>query len=509
MTPATPPATAATPGAAAAAAAAARPAGALAVTGQPLLVSAGQALAARVLATGAGTVELALAGGRVTAAGHLDAPPGATVRLVVADASAERVTLRVVSPPGPGAPSGAAAGALTPAGGPAAALAAAGLPSSAAGALLAALVEAGRAAPAGAALAALAGRAAAARVATPAQAAAFVRLEAAGLPATPAAVAGLATLLEGAPVGRALAVLADAAAARAGGPAVPSAEWTSTDGPSGRAAGTRPAAAAAVGSADWTTGRGPFGPSATAPPPGAPAPAGAQPALAALAAALTAASEGIAGDAASGDGALLRRAVADLLGAGPDARRAAGTADGAPLRALLGALASHPAAEGGLARAAAGLADALGAQGLAGAAVPPPGTAPDGPRADAAYLQLPLPGGATAELRVTRDGGRPGGGGDDQRDGRGDRRLAFLLHLSALGPVMIEATAGGDGPVEATVRAAGEEARRFLGERSGELADALRRSAGAAATVRVERIAGPPPERLLAPPPSPGLDTSA
>ena len=72
---------------------------------------------------------------------------------------------------------------------------------------------------------------------------------------------------------------------------------------------------------------------------------------------------------------------------------------------------------------------------------------------------------------------------------------------------MIEATAGPAG-VDATVRTTGEAARAFLGERAWELSESLRRTSRAA-SVSVERMTGPPPERLLDPPPSSGLDISA
>jgi hypothetical protein len=157
-----------------------------------------------------------------------------------------------------------------------------------------------------------------------------------------------------------------------------------------------------------------------------------------------------------------------------------------------------------VARVASGLADGVAAQTLAGATLPPPpgaSAAATDPSQNGAYMQLPLPGGGTAEVRVSPDGGREGGDRDRPR------RLAFLLHLSALGPVMIEATAGPHG-VDATVRTTGETARAFLGERSGELTDALR-STARSASVSVERMSGPAPERLIAPPPSSGLDLSA
>lgn len=439
----------------------ARGAGAITVAGQALAVAPGQALAARVVAAQDGLIELALAGGRIAAESDLPLEPGQTLRLVVADAAPGRVTLRL--PPDGPAPGG---------GGAPATLTAAGLPPAAAASLLAALADASLEPPAGAALEALGARAAAAGVATPAQAAAFARLAAADLPTTPAAVAGLAQLLDGAPLGRALAGLVEAALRQGG----------------------------ALGGG---SGQAPIGVSQT--PDGAPAqaPGGTPPAaLPELAAALSRAAESVEEAATSGQADRLRHALAQL-GTGLEHRLAAGSApETAPVRALLLALAAHPAADASLARAASGLADALAAQGLAGQALPAPaGDAPAG-TGNGAYLQVPLPGGGTAEVRVAPDGG----GTDAQGRGR-PRRLAFLLHLSALGPVMIEATAG-PGGVDATVRASGEPARRFLEGRVAELADSLRHTAGGA-RVSVDRPAGPAPERLLAPPPSSGLDARA
>ena len=72
---------------------------------------------------------------------------------------------------------------------------------------------------------------------------------------------------------------------------------------------------------------------------------------------------------------------------------------------------------------------------------------------------------------------------------------------------MIEATAGPAG-VDATVRTTGEAARAFLGERAGELTERCG-AASRSASVSVERMSGPAPERLLEPPPSSGLDSRA
>jgi hypothetical protein len=62
--------------------------------------------------------------------------------------------------------------------------------------------------------------------------------------------------------------------------------------------------------------------------------------------------------------------------------------------------------------------------------------------------------------------------------------------------------------VDATIRVGSDDVRAFLDAQAADLAEALRRSTPTA-SVRVERMSGPPPERLLAPPPSSGLDVSA
>ena len=484
MPSATPAPAAPTPSAALTAAVAA--ADALAVAGQPLPVSPGQTLAARVLAIQGGLVELALAGGVVTAASDLPLEPGQTLRLIVGEAGADRITLRL-APETAQPPSGATPATLT------GALAATGTPPAAASALLAAMAEQGLPAPAGAAAEALAARAAGAGVSTPAQAAAFVRLVAAGLPTTPASVAGLAQLLDGAPLGRALGGLIDAAMARA--TAAPATTTAAPAGPAAAPPPAPPAGTAPPGGAEVRTAAPAPVTAAPAPPAGAtataaaptptptpaPAPASASPAAPATApgptppaqappppgTALPAAAPA-AGGAADPDGTPTARAAAPLAALTADLARlvadvAAGAVDGrrdalqravaqlgvglehalshgrtpeeAPVRALLLALASHTAADPALARAAATVADAVGAQALAGSTLPPaPGADPASN--NGAYLQLPLPGGGTAEIRVA-----PDGGGESSASGR-PRRLAFLLHLSALGPVMVEATAG-------------------------------------------------------------------
>jgi hypothetical protein len=477
----------------------------------------GQVLAARVIAAGGGQVELALAGGVLTAASDLPMEPGATVRLQVAQAGADRVTLRVVPEAVPGGAAGVGGGAFPAGAGvpapavPATALAQAGVPPGAAASLLAALADAGVEVPPGAPATALAARAAAAGVSTPAQAAAFARLEAAGLPATPAAVAGLAQLLEGAPLGRTLTALADALAARTTpAPGVPADVKVVLSNE--RPLAGIPDAEGVPGSTfnRTSTPRSidqPPGTVPAVPAQGGPAGDAEAPSLRALATALGALTGDVGAGATEGTGQALRRALQDL-GVDLEHRLHSGEVPGrAPLRALLHALAEHPGVDAAVARAAAGAADGIAAQALAAASLPPPPGAAQQAAADpsaqnGAYLQLPLPGGGTAEVRV-----HPDGGGDTRDGGERPRKVAFLLHLSALGPVMIEATAGPAG-VDATVRAAGDAARAFLGERAGELSDALRR-ASRSASVSVERMSGPPPERLLEPPPASGLDVSA
>lgn len=508
----------------------------IAVSSQALAVTPGQVLAARVLAIEAGMIQLALAGGHVTAASDLPLQPGQTLRLIVDQADAERVTLKIA--PELTTIIGASGGNITPA----AALAGAGIPPSAAAALMAALAEQGTEVRSGASATTLAARAAAAGVTTPAQAAAFARLLTAGVATTPAAVAGLAQLIDGPPLGRALTNLLDAALARAGaaagaaagtpeeGSGVPSGsvgpKWAATIGPSGTpiaapsgapaTAGTPTAipsdpALVAQSAGSLTAPAGTRAVAVAAVPVAAAPPTAALP-LATLVDSLVQLVRRIEASAVEGTPQALRTALLDL-GSGLEARLASGSApDHPPLRALALALADHPAADVPLARAASVLSDALAAQGLvgptltanSGALVAPTtsGAGADTTGQNGAYLQLPLPGGGTAEVRVSPDAGHDGEG-DDRRP----RRLAFLLHMSALGPVMIDASAGAAG-VDATIRVGSDEVRRFLDGQAQELATALRRAAPAA-SVRVEQAVAPPPERLLAPPPSSGLDICA
>lgn len=496
------------------------------ITARPsavLPVSPGQALMARVVEAGRGQVELALAGGRVRAATSLPLEAGQTLRLVVAAAGPDRVVLRPAVP--------------------AAAPATAGLPAGAAAALTASL-------PGGmdaATLVRLAGEARSAGVATPGAASAFARLTSAGLPVSPAAVAGLATLVEGAPIGQALAALVSSLpeTGRAAGAGAPPPMATPTPAPvatpvsapiapttavslvaappagGGPGTGVPVVTAPAPGIGAGAPATGSVAPSASAgvaapprpsplaaqvaaPPGGAsttPTPVAAPAADPALAELLRQLIATVSARSVAGDGAHVARAAGEL-GHGLEARlaRDPSSVDGLPLRAALMALANDPDTAPALARQAAGIADAIAAQALAGA-LPRPGDDPGA--GQGAYLQLPLPGGDTVEVHVNPDA-------NDGADGAcGPRRLAFLLHLSALGPIMVEVVVGAGG-AEAVIRTQSPEAGGFLATRTGELARGLR-EAGIVpdARVRVEPTPRPVPERLVDPPPSTGLDLTA
>ncbi|MFN8121868.1 MAG: hypothetical protein U0237_05510 [Thermoleophilia bacterium] len=218
-------------------------------------------------------------------------------------------------------------------------------------------------------------------------------------------------------------------------------------------------------------------------------------------AALTALVDDIARRAVGGDPKGVRRAVADL-GHGQEARLRAGEAPDGSLRSLLLGIAADPDTPPATARLAERTADALAAQSL----VPPSALPTADPATQGAYLQVPLPGGQSAEVRVMpdQDGGGPGGEG-----GRGTR-IAFLLTMSSLGQMVVEATVGPHG-TDAVVRSASEPVREFLAGRTGELADALSRAAGdeRPARVGVDRMPAGGGNRMLPGPPASGLDISA
>lgn len=470
----------------------------------------GQTVAARVLAIAGGQVELALAGGRVSAQTSLPLVPGQTVELVVREAEAERVTLQLATPPAATAVASAAAGPT-----PQAIMEEAGLPAATARAVLAAVAQAGATPGTPADLARLAARAHESGVRTPADAAAFARLEAQGLPTSPAAVRGLATLLEGSPIGRALTgVLSDAGAAArvTPGPAVPA--------PQGSAepeANATPGSAAKVPQPPQVTpgppvlGVPPARPdqpagraTGTSPPLGAP-PGGQGATLGNLVAHLTRLADSIATGAASGDPESFRAALR-RLGHGLEADLARGQVpDEDTLRTRLHELASRSGPEAVLARAAERLSDSIAAQSFAGPTLPGSEQTQQGTSNQGVYLQVPLPGGQSAEVRINPDAHGEGPDGEER-----PRRIAFLLHLSALGPVLIEATHGPTG-TEAVVRLTSSDARVYVAQRAHELAESLRRTSESPEGVRVtvERFSSPPPTRLLPPPPATGLDFQA
>lgn len=498
------------------------------VAAPTLFVSEGQVLAARVLAAQAGQVDLSIAGGRISARSNLPLAAGEALRLVVAEATSQRIVLREA--PGP------ATGTAQPT-----ALTNAGLSTAAARALLASVAEVNTAPRSPGEAAALGARAVAAGVGTPAEAAAFARLSAADLPTTRATVAGMAQLSEGPPLGRALALVTTLAAQilnegraaaptgtppAAGAPTTPSASapgpgatpnapapaappTPTTTGPlpqSATPASPAPASAATGGAAVAATPPPTDAARSAAPVPPAPAagasassaappPASPDTALADLVRGLRSAVDSVARAAVTGEAASVERAVREL---GPALARQATPQDPPSVRALLMAIAAHPAADPALARAATVAADAIGAQALAAPAQPAASS-------DAgAYLQLPLPDGGTAEVRVLPDREDDGGGAEGERP----RRVAFLLHLSALGTVMIDAASSDEG-VDAVVRIGDPAAQRFAAGHAAELERDLRRAGASRARVAIEPLSNEADARPLPPPPASGLDLSA
>jgi len=247
----------------------------------------------------------------------------------------------------------------------------------------------------------------------PGTAVAFTRLVAAGAAATPATVGGLATLLDGAPLGRALAGVVDAARAT-GAPhpvVTPTAPPAPADGdaaPVVTRADRGPPRARRRRGASGRSGRARI--------------RGRRIRGRAHAGELLADALGrVAEQAVGGRAESLRAAIAALGGEHAAPARPGVAPDAEPsVRALLSALAALPGADRALAGAAAGLADAIGAQPLAGqAGGGPPGVviAPHG----GVYVQLPLPGGGTAELRVDPEGRRGSDGGTEKATGAATR----------------------------------------------------------------------------------------
>lgn len=487
---------------------------------RPVLpVVEGQVLAARVVSSGGGQVELAVAGQRLIAATGLPLEPGQTVRMAVQNLDPQRVAFQIV--PGDADGEGAATGQAGARPG--------GLAPQTAQALFSALSQMGMQdidgdnAQAALQRAAMAARAAQAGVSTPAQAAAFARLAAAGLPTTPAAVAGMATLSEGPPLGRMLAIITapggaapPATAPSASGapvpvapgvPSAPGAPVPAAATPSAPASSAA-AAAAAADEAAATVAADPDGPGTAAR--SVPAPSAAAPASSAAGAAtarpgdavmaqLTQLVRDIAEATVSGDHARLRDAVA-RMGHGLEARLATGQApDDVSVRTLLAQVAQSPDTVLHTRAMAERAGDAIAAQPLVGQALN------QDPSQQSAYLQMPLPGGQTAEVHVNADRDADG----EHRGGAGTK-VAFVLNMSRLGPLLIEASLGADG-VDAAVRSASAPVREYLAGQAGDLAEGLARALPGQRQphVRVDRMAPNESPAIIPPPPASGLNVSA
>ncbi len=485
---------------------------------RPVLpVVEGQVLAARVVSKDGGQVELAVAGQRLIASTDLALEPGQTVRMAVQNLDEQRVAFQIVGADGDG-PATGQAGARP-----------GGLAPQTAQALFNALSQMGMTdidgdgAQAALQRAAMAARAAQAGVSTPAQAAAFARLAAAGLPTTPAAVAGMATLSEGPPLGRMLAIItapggAPPASAAPAAPGVPVAATAPPAGgapaPGATAAASAAAAAAADevaatadpdGAAVATRTAAPASASATSASTGAPAAApSATPATAsrpgdAAMAQLTQLVREIAEATISGDHARLRDAVA-RMGHGLEARLATGQApDESSVRTLLAQVAQSPDMGVHTRAMAERAGDAIAAQPLVGQALN------QDPSQQSAYLQMPLPGGQTAEVHVNADRDA-----DGEHRGGGGTKVAFVLNMSKLGPLVIEASLGADG-VDAAVRSASAPVREYLTSQAHDLADGLARALPGQRQphVRVDRMAPHEAPGIIPPPPASGLNVSA
>ncbi|HMM48013.1 MAG TPA: hypothetical protein PKE32_00145 [Miltoncostaeaceae bacterium] len=481
--------------------------GALSLPARTLTVEVGQVLAARVIDVDSdqGTVRLAIAGGQMLATGGSQLRPGDLLRLGVTEASGQRILLS----PLPAQAAGAAGAVPAADAALAARLQATGLSARVAGTLAAVLAPDG-----GPAVdidpAALGARAQEAQVGTsPARALAFARLVAAGLPTPPATVAGLGELLTGAPLGRTLAGIAEALRGSTLPAAPPAPTASPLLAPAASEADVAPPRSGALpaGGSDRPSGATTAVParesSAGGPRVGGGAGttgvAGSSTTIAASFAALL---ERIGDGAVRGDGEGLRAAIL-ALGAHTGRGTAGVERPEATLRTLLLSIADASAGDTPLARSASLTAQAIGAQTPAG----PAAGAPLGLPAlnEGLYLQLPLPDGGSAQVRIARRDR-----GDDEAGAPGGRArdVAVLLDLSALGPVLITARTG-DGPVDARVRVEREDSRAFLARQADALARALNATGESAACVRVEAVPQAPPRSLLAPPPTVGLDRRA
>jgi hypothetical protein len=104
----------------------------------------------------------------------------------------------------------------------------------------------------------------------------------------------------------------------------------------------------------------------------------------------------------------------------------------------------------------------------------------DAPPAPAAPpVQLPLPDGRSASVRVDEREAQEGEEGDERRS------VAVTYESPALGPVEFHLALGQGGGVSASVRAAAGPAHELADERAGELRDALAAATGRPASVVV------------------------
>lgn len=215
---------------------------------------------------------------------------------------------------------------------------------------------------------------------------------------------------------------------------------------------------------------------------------GSDPALQAQIRSLAATITSITGGATLGSGSDLAETIR-LLGRGIEARLAAGDATAiTSLRSGLLAIAGNDGASAAVRQMAGDLAAQVSAQALAGVI------------GDGQYLQLPLPGGASAEILLPDpddDSGRPGGDG-------GATTARILLDLPALGRVEIDAIVAADATL-ARVRAQDDGGRIALAEALPELRQAL----SGRGDVHVQIEPGEAATSLLPAPPPLGLELEA
>jgi len=215
---------------------------------------------------------------------------------------------------------------------------------------------------------------------------------------------------------------------------------------------------------------------------------GSDPTLQAQARALAATIASLTGGATLGPDADLA-AMARMLGRGVEARLVAGDAsDVTSLRSNLLALAGSDSASMAVRQMAGDIAAQISAQALAGVI------------GDGQYLQLPLPGGASAEILLPDpdDGDGRGGGARSATTAR------ILLDLPTLGRVEVDAIVATDATM-ARVRARDDGGRLALADALPELRQAL----AGRGDVHVQIEPAEPATSLLPPPPPLGLEMEA